>query len=293
SGKANGTSVGSSKTDTSGNYSITYPRKSGLVCVVVTPTNGTTMTVAYAGKKDISWPGSVNITGIIREPIQQINSITGRDVTPSKKANITPFTRMAATRFAASRRVQTRQLENNLFLKAVGAVYPRAVLKTDEELLDSAYSATANSFFTGLNTKSFKLEEANPDSNAYNIRLGALTTKSESLGLSSSTTVNSTNYNGNNISGDNIEKLLNYMETDFSDGSFDGKKVNSSGVTEAMATTELSQAGLTSKTADTFLKSELTSYVKNYASLDPSVKDTAYKAVRFCDPDDQTCSELT
>jgi hypothetical protein len=299
SGKANGTSVGSAKTDSSGNYSVTYPRRSGLVCVVVTPTDGTTMTVSYAGKKDVSWSGKVNMTGIIREPVQRVNSITGKDITPPKRANITPFTRMVASRFGGARRIQARRLEDNLFLKAIHSVAPRAVAKTDEQLLEDAYTSAGNSFFTGLNTKSFKLEESNPDSPAYSLRLGGLAVKSESIGIAATKSLKlvrnytRNTYNGNNISGDSIENLMKYMENDFSDGNFDGKKVNSSGSTENMSSTELSQVGLNSKSADNFLKSELTSNIKEYAKLNPDVNDNAYRSVRFCDPDDQSCSELS
>jgi hypothetical protein len=206
---------------------------------------------------------------------------------------------MVASRFGGARRIQARRLEDNLFLKAIHSVAPRAVAKTDEQLLEDAYTSAGNSFFTGLNTKSFKLEESNPDSPAYSLRLGGLAVKSESIGIAATKSLKlvrnytRNTYNGNNISGDSIEKLMNYMENDFSDGNFDGKKVNSSGSTENMSSTELSQVGLNSKSADNFLKSELTSNIKEYAKLNPDVNDNAYRSVRFCDPDDQSCSELS
>jgi hypothetical protein len=286
-GKANGPAIATARSDASGAYSLTYTKQGKVLCVVVTPTDGSTMATTYGKKQDISWPGRLNLSSMFQEPTRSRRDASG-NLTSSKRVNATPFTRIAATRFAASRASQTRALKNSTFYSAVRSVFPRAGEKSDEELLNQAYNDVGRSFFRGLNTPNFKIEEANPDSRAYGARTGAILTNAEKLGKPRGT--QSTAFTGE-ASGEDLEKVLNYMADDFSDGKFDGKRVGAEGQEEPIPTQELNQVRLDTKSADAYLKGDYMDGLKDYTRLNPDISENFWRGIRLCDPDNQSCEE--
>ena len=95
-----------------------------------------------------------------------------------------------------------------------------------------------------------------------------------------------------NVSSEDLEKVINFMEEDFSDGRFDGKKVDdSTGKITSMTTTDFGGVVASKQAADDFLKVSFKAAQSEYDSYDPSL-DATSSDLLFCETDslDAACS---
>ncbi|MCX7999709.1 MAG: hypothetical protein N3A69_12285, partial [Leptospiraceae bacterium] len=189
-GKPNGNILASTKTNELGEYTLSYTRTNSTPCLVVTGGEGATMEVNYGNKKPISWSGN-HLFSVFQEPRSFQRNSSGQ-LSASKTVNANPFTRLASSRFLASRTAQNASKSQSF------STYLRSLFKkspSQEELLESANKQTLQTFFKGMNSKNFKLEETNPDTKTFQARLGAIQTYAEKVGLPKGAP--KSQYNGN------------------------------------------------------------------------------------------------
>ena len=288
-GTINGTSIASTTSDEFGNYSLKYKKTGSTVCVVVTPT-GTSQIQVFSPATRTNIPTSWskgNLMAVINEPAP-----TNAGFTPANKTvNVNPFTRMTARRFSALSAINP-PTRSRVFLR----VRPYAVRaltndknqkvefgnNTASTLLDKAGEDVENAFFPNRDKKTFSLESADPNNNTMKLRLGTIGLKADKLGGSAD----------GKVSSDDLEKVINFMEEDFSDGRFDGKKVDdSTGKITTMTTTDFGGVVASKQAADDFLKVDFKAAQAEYDSYDSSLASAASDQL-FCETDslDAACS---
>ncbi len=282
-GKPNGQILASTKSTEDGTYSLTYTKQNQILCVVVTPTNGTSMAVSYGNKKDVSWGGKLYLSSIFKEPKAFKRNSTGQ-LNARKRVNVTPFTRLVASRFSASKAAGSKS--STSFFSFLRSGFTKN-LQSEEELLESAAKDVAQTFFKGTSIKNFQIEELNPDTKSYEIRNGAISVTAERLTLGKGS--KTSQFTGN-VDSENLQKVLDFIETDFSDGQFDGKKITDKGEIESISASKLSEVNLDTQAADRFLKEEFTRSLKDFAKLHPNISENFWRSVQLCDADDENCN---
>jgi hypothetical protein len=288
-GTINGTPIASTTSDEFGNYSLKYKKTGSTVCVVVTPT-GTSQIQVFSPATRTNIPTSWskgNLMAVINEPATSNAGFTAGN----KTVNVNPFTRMTARRFSALSAINPRT-RSRVFLRVI----PAAVRTVDRgkndrvefgnntasTLLDKASDDIENAFFPNRDKATFSLESADPNSNTMKLRLGTIGLKADKLGGSAD----------GKTSSEDLENVINFMEEDFSDGRFDGKKVDdSTGKIATMTTTDFGGVVASKQAADDFLKVSFKAAQAEYDSLDPSLTSSASDQL-FCESDslDAACS---
>ena len=292
-GTINGTPIASTTSDDSGNYSLKYKKTGSTVCVVVTPT-GTSQIQVFSPPTRTNIPTSWskgNLMAVINEPAPTNAGFTAAN----KTVNVNPFTRMTARRFSALSAINP-STRSRVFLRVLpysermaygGKAAPDNKKvefgnNTASTLLDKAGEDVENAFFPNRDKSSFSLESADPNSNTMKLRLGTIGLKADKLGGSAD----------GSVSSDDLEKVINFMEEDFSDGRFDGKKVDdSTGKIATMTTTDFGGVVASKQAADDFLKVSFKAAQSEYDSYDPSIASSASDQL-FCETDslDAACS---
>jgi len=282
-GKPNGQILASTKSAQDGSYSLSYTKQNQLLCVVVTPIDATTMAISYGNKQDVSWGGKLYLSSIFKEPKAFKRNSTGQ-LNARKRVNVTPFTRLVASRFSASKAGGSKS--STSFFSFLRSGFTKA-LQSEEELLESAAKDVAQTFFKGTSIKNFQIEELNPDAKSYEVRNGAISVIAERLTLGKGS---KTSQLTGNVDSENLQKVLDFIERDFSDGQFDGKKITDKGEIESISAAELSEINLNTQSADRFLKEEFTQSLKDFAKLHPNISDNFWRSVQLCDADDENCN---
>ena len=224
--------------------------------------------------KTYDWRGSKNVVVVFNEPTSYASSSRGVDGV-YKFVNATPFTSIASRRFEALRNIRLRT-----------SVLSKSISKSvDEDLILKANSDVRKSFFKGTTGK---LEELDLNSEAYLMRLGALSRISDSGGLAEDT---DKNIPDGVVTIDEIEKVILYMEEDFSDGDFDGKKIDNTGLEVSLSSTEYF-GSITSSNAGSFLSSKFMTALKEYLTNlgSSSLPAALAESQSFCD-DSSVCKE--
>ncbi|MDX1959093.1 MAG: hypothetical protein SFU98_11010 [Leptospiraceae bacterium] len=278
-GKPNGIVLSSTTTDKDGKYSLRYPRQGASVCVVVTPGNGTTMAISYAPTKPITWKGNINVNALFTEPgVSARTTRRGSVSTTPKTVNVSPFTRMASGRASALTQGVNRKLEQKSFFRNL---FFKGNSRNTSDISSGARDVQ-NSLFTRVGMPN-GLEEFNPDNTQFKLREGGILLKADNLSGGARGEINP----------ETLEKLINFMEDDFSDGRFDGKRAPTTGTTpESIPSTELTAVGLDTAKADNFLKGEFLNAIKEFAIEDPSISDNAWRAANFCDEEGSVSCEV-
>lgn len=286
-GTVNGSPIATAKSDSNGKYTVTYKKTGNPVCVVVLPSDGSQVDVFTPTTRTNApkpWTGANNLTAIINEPTNSGFS------TPTKTANVTPFTRMAQRRYAALSSISATN-GGKVFLgirgtRAINSDKPAKVEfgnNTAATLLDKANGDVMNAFFPKQDKKTFTLDSSNVNDSTYALRLGAIAITADTKGGGTA--------DGSSSASD-FEKVINFMEEDFSDGRFDGKKVDdSTGKIAQMTTTDFGGVVASKTEADGFLKSNFKSAQQQYDTYDTSVTSTSNDLL-FCETDslDAACS---
>jgi hypothetical protein len=295
-GEAIGAVIGKGKSDSTGNYTVTYKRANGNVCVLVTPDGSSKIEVfnpTGAIKRDTAWVGRNSMMAVLSEP-------SSRSFTAQRKTvNVTPFTRMASRRFFALNGMSSSNLRSvtKVFLR-VNANSQNSNLRGKDgankvefgknnvtTLLDKAYEDVENAFFPKA-AAGFSLLGADPSSKQYALRLGAINNLADKLGGGAA---------DGNIGSADLEKVVNFMEEDFSDGRFDGKKIDpTTNRRTPMNAEDLGGVVTNVASADDFMKDEFKKAVQEYDSQDPSIISTT-DDLQFCDSDtiDAACQLAT
>lgn len=132
-GKLNGTILATARTNERGECTLTYQSTGTAPCLVITGDDSTTMQISYGSKKSIPWQGNHLFT-IFQEPKNFKRDSNGQ-LLASKRVNANPFTRIASSRFLASRTTQNFSKNQSLWSKLHSL---KSSFKTEEELLADA-----------------------------------------------------------------------------------------------------------------------------------------------------------
>lgn len=293
-GTINGTPIATAISDDLGYYSVKYKKTGSTLCVVVSPTGSSQVQVfspTARANVPTSWSKG-NLMAVINEPT---NSSNAGFTAANKTVNVNPFTRMAARRFSALSAINPAS-RSRVFLRVIpfaergASSSERAPAaegnkkvefgnNTASTLLDKASEDVENAFFPNRDKKTFSLESADPESNAMKLKLGSIAITANKVG-------------GGSASSDTLESVVNFMEEDFSDGRFDGKKVDEgTGKIATMNSTDFGGVVTSKQAADDFLKKDFKSAQAEYDTLDSSLTSAASDQL-FCETDslDAACS---
>ena len=261
------TILGTSSTDSGGQYVVSYISIGSPICLVVTPSDNSYMT-SYIPKTKITttipWLGNRNVSAIYKEPVSYASSSRGVDGV-YKFLNVSPFTTIAERRFVALRLQNPSSDTSDLILQANLSV--------------------RKSFFYG---ETSLLEEIDPSTEKSTMRLGAIIALADSKGGATDGTVTDMDsVSDGNINADDIEDVLTYIKEDFSDGKFDSKKVNDSGAIISL-TTEDYFGTIISTNTSSFMSLIFYNAVDQYLQADDNLPDTLISDQTFCN-DSSSC----
>ncbi len=290
-GSAKGTILAKGFSDNQGKYNLTYKRTNLPVCVLVTP-EGSSRVETFTktgGRRESPWAGG-SMMAIL--PNQNSNSAFAQ----RRTVNVSPFTRISSRRFFAlngttgSNQRSIKKFYSGLKfsnndssnLKNNTKSTPEVVFtkNTTSNLLDKANQDVENSFFP-KSPADFDLLTADPNSSKYLLRLGAINNLADKLGGPAD----------GNISGNDLEKVINFMEEDFSDGKFDGKKIDPiTNTVVAMNSADFGGVVTNAADADDFLNDEFRSAVSEFDQDNPSISAESGDLI-FCEEDsnDPSC----
>ena len=261
------TILGTGSTDSGGQYMVSYISIGTPICLVVTPSQNSYMTSLIPKTKvttTISWLGSRNVSAIYKEPVSYASSSRGVDGV-YKFLNVSPFTTIAERRFVALRLQNPTTETTNLILLANLSV--------------------RKSFFYGDTSL---LEEIEPSTEKSTMRLGAIIALADSKGGVTNGTVSDMDGKSDGIvTADDIDSVVSYMKEDFSDGKFDSKKVNDSGTTISLVSSDYFGT-IISTNASSFLTLIYYNAVDLYLQGDDNLPDTLITSQTFCN-DSSTC----
>ncbi len=248
-------------TDSGGQYIVSYISIGSPICLIVTPSETSYMT-SYIPKTKvtttISWLGSRNVTAVYKEPISYASPSRGVDGV-YKFLNVSPFTTIAERRFLALRKQNPTADTTDLILQANLSV--------------------RKSFFYGDTSL---LEEIEPSSENAVMRRGALIALADSKGGTTDGTVTDMDAaSDGTITADDIDDVITYLKEDFSDGIFDGKKINDSGVSTSLASADYFGT-IIAANVNTFLSVIYYNAVDQYLQGDDSLPDTLISTQSFC-----------
>ena len=279
-GSVNGVAIATATSDASGRYTLSYSKTGSTLCVVVIPSDGSQIEVFSPTTKTrtpTAWSGTNSLMAIINEPP---TTSTGG----TKTANVTPFTRMAARRFSALSAINGgARVKSKVFYKVNQSESPgtnrekvELRVNTPASLLEKANDEVANSFFPKRNKSTFSLEGANPADPSYALRLGSIAILADKRGGGVA--------NGSSTAED-FEKVINFMEEDFSDGRFNGKKIDpNTNQPVALSQDDLGGVVADANAADDFLSGAFKNALSEYDSYDDEFASTA-DDLFFCDAD--------
>ncbi len=261
------TILGTGITDSGGQYLVSYMSIGTPICMVVTPSD-TSYITSYIPKTKITttipWLGSRNLSAVYKEPVSYASSSRGVDGV-YKFLNVSPFTTIAERRFVALRLQNPSSDTTDLILLANQSV--------------------RKSFFYG---ETSLLEEIEPSTENSKMRLGAIIALADSKGGNTDGTVaDMDSVSDGNIDADDIEDVLTYLKEDFSDGKFDGKKVDDSGITISLLTSDYFGT-LISTNASSFMTLIYYNAVDQYLQADDNLPDTLISSQTFCN-DSSSC----
>lgn len=236
-----------------GDFNLSYLSEGTAICMIATPGSGSNMSVFNTFSSTtttITWSGSYSITAVFSEP-QFFNSSSRGVDGVYKFAYLSPFTSVVERRFWG--------------LKASSPNSANSIL------IAQANNDATKTILRGL---SGRVEENDPTSEKYSLRLNGYTFLADKI----------TNVADGNISSADLNSLTDYMREDFSDGIFDEKKINAEGVSVSITR----PAVVTS--ASTFVTSTLKTAVDSYITaaslpeplkLDQSYCDNSYTCTAF------------
>ena len=247
-GSLNGTPIATAVSDSNGKYDIVFDKTGSTVCVVVIPADGSQIDVFSPVTKTNTpkpWSGGNSLMAIINEP----------------------------TGFGTNALISNVAGSNGT---AIGTNAMYFANNTATTLLDKANEDVENAFFPKRDKTSFSLDQTDPSNPSYALKLGSVLITADKLGGGVA--------NGSTTSTD-LEKVINFMEEDFSDGRFDGKKVDdATGKIATMSTTDFGGVVASKQAADDFLKKDFKAAQTEYDSVNSDVAATADDEL-FCESD--------
>jgi hypothetical protein len=199
----------SGKTNQYGQFSLAYISLGSPVCIVVTGNSDAYMSlyVPFSNEtKNIPWQDNIHFSTVIVEP-NLFNASRGVDGL-YKIVNVSPFTTIVEGRFQGLRNSNQDSITSNI---------------------ERANRDVLVSFFNGL---SGNIEELDTASEIFRMRTGGLAQISDSGGDEDPSS-SSSSANGF-ITFTDIFNMVNFIKDDFSDGIFNGKKVDLSGTTSSI-----------------------------------------------------------
>lgn len=226
-------------TGVAGDFSLAYISEGTPVCIIAVPDTDSTMTIFNTQNKvntTLTWSGSFSLTAIFTEPKSFNSGSRGVDGV-YKFVNITPFTSVLERHFWGLKATQPASSNSDLI-----ALANSNVMKTTFRGL------------TGL------LEENDPTSEKYSIRLNAFAFLADKVTNTADGLINSTDLNS----------ITDYMREDFSDGAYNGKKVDAEG--NSINLTPPAVVTSTTTFLTSIFKSAVDTYIDN-ASLPSPLKD--------------------
>ncbi len=227
----------SGKTDSSGQFSLAYVSVGSPVCIVLTGDASTSISVFIPFNKQnlvLPWESDVHYSAVISEP-DAYGSSRGVDGL-YKIVTISPFTSILEARFQGLRSSNI-SLDSKFQGKSSNAV-------TTKSYIDRANRDVLFSFLNGLRGK---IEELDTSSEIYRMRLGGLTQLADSGGdeiYDSIAGTTSSILNDGSVSLSNLNNLITYMKNDFTDGIFNGKKLEINGTTSTVVYSNISSTVL-------------------------------------------------
>lgn len=234
-------------TGESGEFSLAYVSEGTPVCIVATPDTDSRMSFFNTNNSaltTLTWSGEYSLTAIFVEP-QSFNSPARGVDGLYKIVNISPFTSIVERRFWG--------------LKALSPGLPNS------QLISTANSNTMVTTFRGLTGL---LEENEPGAEKYSIRLNAFAHLADKANSAANGVITSADLN----------TITEYMREDFSDGAYDGKKVDPEGNSVNLTV----PAVVTS--ASTFLSVIFKAAVDEYITSNSATLPDALKLEQtFCD----------
>ncbi|HNN06267.1 MAG TPA: hypothetical protein PKN56_22120 [Leptospiraceae bacterium] len=283
--KSSDRSIAENTTDSSGNYSVEFQKTGKPVCVFVVPYSANTKMYDEASKKDLTWTDSsfYSLT-VMKEPD-----------TSKKKINITPFSRIAASRI-------TELLKTNTDSSKLEAQVVRGNKEATIRFnLNKKYTAksvrTKQSSVTGRNVtisknrrnflKQFKSvsDKDYPDLNdiemnfddprdpiAQNARV-LLAGFSKLANKTSDKVVVVNDKKIPDVQGSDVEDVIKAFSDDMADGKFDGKDSNGKQIT--ISGNGDSKVDLSEKSLSGTLFKAVSDYVSDGGTVDGLELDTA------------------
>ncbi|MBP7280213.1 MAG: hypothetical protein KBA66_01455 [Leptospiraceae bacterium] len=295
-GKINGDPIASAVSDENGKYSFTYRKTGGVLCVVVTPSDGSEIEVFSPITKTKSpkpWSGGNPLMAVINEPSNRSSFGIGA---LNKTVNVTPFTRMAARRFSALTAMNGgARLKSKVFMRIsntntgygargkVGSPKVEFAANNANSLLDKATEDVENAFFPKRDKTNFELESADVEDPGYALKLGGIGIRADKYGGGSA--------DGDSTTED-FETVIHFMEEDFSDGRFDGKKIDpTTNQVAGMTAGEFGGVVADALEADKFLSDTYKADITEYDGYDDEYAGSDEDWF-FCDSDslDAECS---
>ncbi len=250
-------SLGSTVTDSEGNYTVKFQRTGNPVCIVTTPSSGSAI-YDEVSRKTVSWSGSTSMTVIMKEPSARSKS----------GINMTPISRFAASRFQSIAKDNTDSSYLNAQLtysnKQIIAQFAlNTAFRKNTEGIKNFTKASAidmNSIPDYIDDGIDLDDNANSTAKYMKALFGAFSQ------IANNTKDSST------VSSADIEQVLSAYEQDLSDGSADGNDKNGTALTvqSQSGTTALGINPLTST-----LQSALSSYITSDSSLGLTSADIA------------------
>lgn len=236
----------SGKTDSAGQFSLAYVSIGSPVCIVLTGDTSTSISVFIPFSKQnlvLPWESDVHYSAVISEP-DAYGSSRGVDGL-YKFVTISPFTSILEARFQGLR-------SSNISLDSKSQGLRSSNTVTTKSYIDQANRDVLYSFLNGL---SGKIEELDTSSEIFRMRLGGLTQLADSGGdeiYDSSAGTTSSILNDGNVSLSNLNNLITYMKSDFTDGVFNGKKLETNGITSTIAYSNFSSTVLSTFLTEKF-----------------------------------------
>ncbi len=232
--------LGSTITDSTGDYKLTYLKTGAPICVIAVP-NGYSKMYDEGTGTEIDWTGSTSLTMIMREPSG--NSKSGM--------NLTPFSRIIASRLAAIAKANkgTAILDKQVTYanKAVAVMFGFTKrfgksVRAESSAIDM--DKLEDIFDSGINLN----DSSNSMTKYANALLGAISVAAGKTKKSAK------------ITSDDVEKYVAALAEDIVDGTADG--TNSKGEALSVNGTAMSSTPLTGT-----LMTSLTEYVNSKPSL--------------------------
>jgi len=252
-------------TDDSGNYSLSFSRTGGLVCITVSAgTGGSTKMFDEKSNADITLSPSSNFK------LSKVLSET--KITGSKRQGVlvSPFTKFAAARFQNLAKAADSKTDRNALYKKAGKEVvirfglnrglssgSKSVMKAEKDIRAVINDAD----YPELDDISIELQNPASDVSAKFISIMA--------GFSY---LANRHRKGNTVTYEDIDSIVSAFAADFEDGLFDGKKTDGSSITIGSGASQVTFSGTP---LTTILLPAITSHLQEGGKLTVGSPNTA------------------